>query len=190
MLNILNSLKKINFKGKILNISSSEVYGHPESEKLPIDEKSPLIPTSPYSVAKIATEYLCNQWSITEGFNIITARPFTHIGKYQSDKFSISSFSKQIAEIKLGLKKPELKVGDLSPSRDFTDARDTVKAYWSLLENGIPGEIYNICSNKEISMRLMLKRLIEISQINIDIKEENSRFKKKNLSEQEAVMRN
>ena len=90
-----------------------------------------------------------------------------------------SSFSKQIAEIKLGLKKPELKVGDLSPSRDFTDVRDTVKAYWSLLENGIPGEIYNVCSNKEISMRLMLKRLIEISQINIDIKEDNSRFREK-----------
>lgn len=177
-LNILNSLKKINFQGKFLNISSSEVYGYPSPKNLPTDEKSELIPMSPYSVAKIATEYLCNQWVRTENFQIKTARPFTHIGKYQSDKFSISNFCRQVAEIKLGLKPPEIKVGDISTTRDLTDVKDTVSAYWEILENGISGEAYNICSGNEISINDVLKKIIEISNVNVEIIRDNSRLRK------------
>ena len=60
-LNILKSFKNIDFQGKFLNVSSSEVYGHPNFVDLPLTESS-LVAMSPYSVAKLATEFLCNQW--------------------------------------------------------------------------------------------------------------------------------
>lgn len=176
-LNILEALKNIRFKGKFLNISSSEVYGFPKSIDLPLNENSPLMPMSPYSVAKISTEVLCNQWVRSENFDIITVRPFTHIGIGQSDRFSVSNFCKQIAEIELGFIKPVIKVGDLSTTRDFTNVKDIVEAYYTLLEKGESGEIYNVCSNSEISMNKVLNKIIAYSEKRIEVIIENSKLR-------------
>ena len=176
-LNILEALKNIRFKGKFLNISSSEVYGFPKSIDLPLNENSPLMPMSPYSVAKISTEVLCNQWVRSENFDIITVRPFTHIGIDQSDRFSVSNFCKQIAEIELGFIKPVIKVGDLSTTRDFTNVKDIVEAYYTLLEKGESGEIYNVCSNSEISMNKVLNKIIAYSEKRIEVIIENSKLR-------------
>lgn len=173
-LNLLMALKKIGFKGRLLNISSSEVYGFPSYGQLPICEETFLHPTSPYSVSKVATEALCYQWSQTEQFEIVTARPFTHIGPGQSDRFSISSFSRQIAEILLERKAPVIYVGDLQTTRDFTDVRDVVIAYNLLLEKGIGGQVYNVCSGKETSMRSLLNKLIECAGIPIKVEQNES----------------
>ena len=176
-LNILDSLKNIDFSGKFLNISSSEVYGHPRIKDLPLNENSPLLPMSPYSVAKISTEFLCKQWTKSEGFNIITARPFTHVGIGQSDRFSISNFCRQISEIELGIKKPFIKVGDLSPTRDITNVKDVVIAYYKLLEKGKSGEIYNICSNYEITIKEVLEKIISYSNKRVEIIIEKSKLR-------------
>jgi GDP-4-dehydro-6-deoxy-D-mannose reductase len=169
MLNLLTVLKEAAFSGRILNVSSSEIYGHPHPEELPSTESSDLRPMSPYSVAKLAAEFLCYQWWQSEGMEIMTARPFTHIGPGQSDRFAISNFSRQIAEIMLGQREPVMHVGDLSTTRDFTDVRDTVRAYRSILELGESGEIYNVCSGVEISLREMLDRLIAKAGIAIQV---------------------
>lgn len=173
-LNLLMALKKNGFKGKLLNISSSEVYGFPAYGQLPICEETFLHPMSPYSVSKIATEALCYQWSHTEQFKIVTARPFTHIGPGQSDRFSISSFSRQIAEILLEKREPVIYVGDLQTTRDFTDVRDVVSAYNLLLEKGVNGQVYNVCSGKETSMLSLLNQLIECAGIPIKVEQNES----------------
>jgi GDP-4-dehydro-6-deoxy-D-mannose reductase len=100
---------------------------------------------SPYSVSKAATEALCYQWSQTERFDIVTARPFTHIGPGQSARFAVSNFTKQISEILLDKREPVIRVGDLQTTRDFTDVRDVVRAYKFLLERGRSGQVYNVC---------------------------------------------
>lgn len=169
MLNLLTALKTNGFFGRVLNISSSEVYGHPLSDELPLTESSPLRPMSPYAVAKLASEFLCHQWWQSEGLEIMIARPFTHIGPGQSERFAISNFSRQIAEIMLGRRKPVMHVGDLSTTRDFTDVRDTVRAYRSILQSGEPGEIYNVCSGTETSLHKMLINLLEKSGVNIRV---------------------
>lgn len=173
-LNLLTALKEHGFSGRMLNISSSEVYGHPDPGQLPIREDTPLRPMNPYSVNKVATEALCYQWSQTEQFEIVTARPFTHIGPGQSDRFSISSFSKQVAEILLGKREPVIYVGDLQTTRDFTDVRDVVDAYVLLLENGRNGEVYNVCSGEEITTRSLLDELIESSGTPINVTHDKS----------------
>ena len=159
MLHVLTALKAGGFNARVLNVSSSEVYGHPAPAALPITEASPLTPMSPYSVAKLASEFLCQQWARSEGMQIMVARPFTHIGPGQSDRFAIASFGRQAAEIMLGLREPVLRTGDLSPTRDITDVRDTVRAYKAILEHGQPGEIYNVCSGSEVSMHDILDKM-------------------------------
>ena len=168
-LNILKALKSISFSGSFLNISSSEVYGHPPLTEMPIYESTALRPMSPYSVSKLAKETLCYYWSQTEKFKIVTARPFTHIGPGQSERFSVSNFSKQIAEIMLKMRDPVLYLGDISTTRDFTDVRDVVRAYKMLLENGNNGNVYNVCSGVETSLKSILDRLIDKTGINIKI---------------------
>ncbi len=170
MLNLLEVLVEIEFKGTLLYTSSSEVYGHPDFEALPLCEiNSPLIPMSPYAVSKISAEYLCKFWYQEYGLNIIITRPFTHIGPGQSDKFSISNFTKQIAQILLGLNKPIISVGNINTTRDLTDVRDIVRAYWSLIERGHLGEIYNVCSGIERNIGDVLYDLIKLSGLAIQI---------------------
>ncbi len=171
MLNLLTALKRNGFKGRVLNVSSSEVYGHPTDEQLPISESMPLHPMSPYAVSKIAAEALCYQWSQTEDFEVLTVRPFTHIGPGQSDRFAISRFSKQIAEIMLGLRDPVISVGNLDTTRDFTDVRDVTRAYALLLLHGKNGSIYNVCSGNEVYMLTLLEKLINYSNLSIKIEQ-------------------
>jgi GDP-4-dehydro-6-deoxy-D-mannose reductase len=173
-LNILVALKEIGFTGRVLNVSSSEVYGHPAESDLPLTERGPLRPMSPYAVSKVAAEQLCFQWGQTEPFEIVTARPFTHIGPGQSDRFAISSMSKQIAEIMLGRARPVVRVGNLDTTRDLTDVRDVARAYTLLLEKGANGETYNVCSAREQAIRAVLKQLIDYTKLEIKVEEDPS----------------
>lgn len=177
MLNLLMALKNINFKGKLLNISSSEVYGHPDMSYLPMTEATPLKPMSPYSVVKIAVEALCYQWSQSESLDIVTARPFTHVGPGQSDRFALSSFSRQIAEMQLNTRKPVMRVGNLESTRDFTDVRDVVRAYELLLKYGKSGEVYNICTGRETKMEALLNKMIASSGLKINVEKDETLFR-------------
>jgi GDP-4-dehydro-6-deoxy-D-mannose reductase len=170
-LNLLKALKNTGFKGVFLFVSSSEVYGYLSANELPVDETRLLKPNSPYAVGKISAEALCYYWSHTSDFKVVIARPFNHFGPKQSQRFAVSKFAKQIIEIKQN-KKSVLKVGDIDTTRDFTDVRDIVRAYGILLEQGHNGEIYNVCSGKETSIRLLLNTLLEEAKINITIKQE------------------
>ncbi|MEW6600770.1 MAG: GDP-mannose 4,6-dehydratase [Nitrospirota bacterium] len=177
-LNLLTALKAAGFHGRMLQVGSSEVYGFPSEDQLPLSESEPLRPMSPYAVNKVAIEALCYQWSQTENIEIVTTRSFTHIGPGQSDRFAISSFARQIAEIKVKNLEPVIHVGDLSATRDFTDVRDVVNAYDLLVHKGRSGDIYNVCSNEEVSTQWMLEKLINISGIAVKVLQDTKRFRK------------
>lgn len=186
-LNILEILKDFQFDGTFLYVSSSEVYGYPNPSELPLDEESLINPMSPYSVGKIAAEYLCAYWQKINKFKVIIARPFTHIGPGQSDRFSIASFAKQISNIIEQKANPVIKVGDLNTTRDFTDVRDIVDAYWLLLKFGEGGEIYNVCSGQERKISYMLDSLILLSNKDIKIEIDSDRLR---VSEQKRLFGN
>ena len=80
-----------------------------------------------------------------------------------------SDFAKQVAEIKQGRKEPVFRVGDIDVTRDFTDVRDVVRAYLALLEAGRNGETYNVCSQREYSIRSLLTAMLKMFSINADI---------------------
>lgn len=99
-LNLLQALKAQGFSGTFLYISSGDVYGQVAEAALPIHEELIPHPRNPYAVSKLAAESLCLQWGITEGWRVLVARPFNHIGPGQKDSFVIASAARQIARIR------------------------------------------------------------------------------------------
>lgn len=182
--NLLESLDKAGFTGCFLYVSSSDVYGLVPEVEQPINEQRILQPRSPYAVSKIAAESLCFQWSQTSNFECIIARPFNHIGPGQSERFVISDFAKQLVEIKSGIRKPILDVGDIDVSRDFTDVRDVVAAYQKIIMNGRNSEIYNICTGVGRTIRGLVEMMVSELGIEIEILQDPARFRS---SEQRSV---
>jgi GDP-4-dehydro-6-deoxy-D-mannose reductase len=183
-LNLLMALKDSNFSGQLLFVSSSEVYGLLNVGDLPVSEALLPKPMSPYAVAKMASEALCYQWSRYERFKIVIARPFNHIGPGQSERFAIADFARQIAKIKLGLEPPVITVGDIDTTRDFTDVRDIADAYHKLLNVGANGEIFNVCSGSERSIRFLIERMCQLAGVDVEIRKDAARFR---LSDQRRV---
>ncbi len=176
-LRLLEALKETGFSGKFLFVGSSEGYGKVDETQLPITEDQALAPRNPYAVSKVAAEYLCYQWSQTENMDVIMARPFNHIGPGQAPHFVVSDFARQIAMIKQGRAKPVLNTGNIDVSRDFTDVRDVVQAYISLIKHGRNGEKYNICSGKDTNIREIIEQLISISRQDITIQVDPARIR-------------
>lgn len=176
-LNLLTVLHENQFKGRMLFIGSSQVYGWVADQKLPVPEEMELKPRNPYAVSKVAAEALCYQWSQSADFDVIMARPFNHIGPGQSERFVVSDFARQIVKIKHGLEIPNLRVGDIDVLRDFTDVRDVIRAYSLLLERGRNGEAYNVCSEREVSIRFLLSRLLEHAGVTATIELDQSRMR-------------
>lgn len=176
-LNLLEALKAIGFKGRMIFVGSGDVYGQVAESAFPVKEDFPLRPRNPYAVSKVAAEALCYQWSQTEAFDVVMVRPFNHIGPGQSARFVLSDFAKQITEISLGLRPPVLSVGDIDVTRDFTDVRDVVNAYDLLLKKGKSGAIYNVCSGRDHSIRELLQRLIDFSGVEVRIEQDVARMR-------------
>lgn len=173
LLNLLEALLEGGFQGRFLQVSSSEVYGHPRAGELPLRETSPLRPMSPYAVGKIAAEMLCHEWSQRAPFDIMVARPFTHIGPGQSDRFAVARFAAEIARIKRGAE-PRIAVGNLGATRDLTDVRDAVRAYDLILQRGARGAVYNVCSGTEVVMRAVLAAMVALSGRDVAIVEDQA----------------
>ena len=172
--NLLESVRKANIAPRILIVSSAEVYGNVKAEDLPIDENTPIRPVNPYAVSKVAQDFLGLQYFLSYKVPIIRVRPFNHVGARQSPSFVVSSFAKKIAEIEKGKIAPVLKVGNLSAKRDFTDVHDTVGAYVRILEQGDPGEVYNIGSGRSIQIREILDKLLSFSEKTIKVEQDES----------------
>ena len=166
-LNVFRAMIQARLDARILVVGSGDEYGAIEPEDLPIDEQTPLRPISPYAVSKIAQEMLGWQYHHSHGIHAVRVRPFNHIGPGQREMFVASNFAKQVAEIEAGLKPPVLRHGNLDARRDFTDVRDVVRAYWLLLNQGQPGEVYNVGSGRAVSIQEMLDIFLHMSAVAI-----------------------
>jgi GDP-D-mannose dehydratase len=114
-----------------LYVSSGDVYGQVDESALPITELQPPCPRNPYAVSKLSAEFLSLQWGLSEGWPVLVARPFNHIGSGQKDNFVIASAARQINRIKQGLQAAQLEVGDIDVTRDFLDVGDVISAYFA-----------------------------------------------------------
>ncbi len=177
-LNLLQALKARGFKGPFLYVSSGDVYGQVEESALPITEQQPPCPRNPYAVSKLSAEFLSLQWGLSEGWPVLVARPFNHIGTGQKDSFVIASAARQINRIKQGLQAPQLEVGDIDVTRDFLDVDDVVSAYFALLEKGTPGQVYNICSGHEQSIRSLIEQMGDLAEVELQLVQDPARMRR------------
>lgn len=172
-LNICQAAKENGVK-RILVTSTSEVYG--TAQYVPIDEKHPKQAQSPYSASKIGADAMAMSFYNSFNMPVVIVRPFNTYGPRQSARAVIPTIISQIAN---GAK--EIKLGDLSPTRDFNYVLDTCKGF-ELLANcdKAVGEEINISSNYEISVRDTLNLIAEIMQSDIVFIEDEQRLRPKN----------
>jgi len=131
---------------KFIHTSTSEVYG--TAQYVPIDEKHPLVPQSPYSATKIAADSLALSFFYSFRLPLVVARPFNTYGPRQSARAVIPAIISQLAS---GIQ--DVRLGDLTTTRDFTFVEDTCRGLMAIAElDGGLGEIFNIGSNSEISI--------------------------------------
>src|SRR5712691_1218791 len=176
--NLLEALRARRAHARCLIIGSSEEYGLVEQDELPIRETNPLRPLSPYAVSKVTQDLMGYQYFKSYGLALIRTRAFNHDGPRRGDVFVTSNFAKQVAEIEAGRRAPVIHVGNLKTQRDFTDVRDVVRAYWLLLERGVPGEVYNICSGRAWSIQEVLDFLLSESRVrSIAVTEDPARLR-------------
>lgn len=168
-LNIIQGCLEVGIRPRTLVVSSAEIYGNVQPDELPLTEAAELRPTSPYSVSKITQDMLALQYYISHDLPIMRARPFNHFGPGQRDSFVAPAFATQVARIEAGQQAPELKVGDLTAQRDFTDVRDIVRAYRMIVESGHPGAAYNIASGQARSVQSLLDSLLSHSKAEIRV---------------------
>lgn len=147
---------------RLIHTSTSEVYG--TAKYVPIDEKHPKQPQSPYSASKIGGDMMAMSFYNAFGLPVTIARPFNTYGPRQSARAIIPTIITQIAN---GMK--EIKLGDLTPTRDFNYVKDIARGFLVLAEcDATIGAEINIASNIEISMAGLLNLIKEL--MNSDVK--------------------
>jgi GDP-4-dehydro-6-deoxy-D-mannose reductase len=171
---LLEAVRLASAPCRVLVVSSGQIY-HPSDE--PIDEDAPVGPSNPYGLSKLAQDQLALRAARDEGFDVVVARPFNHIGPRQQPGFAVSSFARQIARIELGIDPPELRVGNLEARRDITDVRDVVRAYVRVMEAGRTGQSYNVCSGRSWRVRDLLHELLHLSSRTIAVEIDPARFR-------------
>ena len=176
-LNLLDALRAHVPEARVLVVGSSEQYGMVRPEDIPIDEETPFRPNNPYAVSKIAQDALALQYFLAYGQKTIRVRPFNHIGPGQTELFVAAAFARQVARIEAGQQEPVIYVGNLDAERDFTDARDMIRAYYLAITEGEPGEVYNIGSGRGRTIQWLLDSLVGMSNVEVEVKQDPSRMR-------------
>ena len=172
-LNICQAAKENNVT-RVIHTSTSEVYG--TAQYVPIDERHPLQPQSPYSATKIAADAMVMSFYNSFNLPITIARPFNTYGPRQSARAVIPTIITQIAS---GKKK--IKLGDLSPTRDFNYVEDCCRGFIMLSESKKTiGEIINIGSNTEISIGEIFDLIKELMSSDATLSNDKQRKRPKN----------
>lgn len=168
-INVMDAIRELYYKPRILLIGSGEEYGHIEEGETPIRENNPLRPGNIYAATKVCQNMIGHIYSQAYDMELVLVRAFNHIGPGQAPLFVVSDFCKQVAEIERNLREPVMRVGNLAARRDFTDVRDVVKAYIKLVQIGIPGETYNIGRGQAIAIKDLLQMIVEKSKADIKV---------------------
>lgn len=162
--NLAESVKKICPHARLVFIGTSHQYGLSARKGGAVLETESQAPSSPYAVSKCMQEELLKLLANRYHLDALFTRSFNHIGPGQKMGFVVSDFASKIVEIEQG-RRNNMMVGDLSAWRDFSDVRDTVRAYRLLYEKGISGEIYNVGSGTAKSTGWILETLLKYSRI-------------------------
>lgn len=155
----------------VLIVGSSEQYGRHDDRAM-LDEETPQQPRTVYAATKAAQELLALQvWRAT-GLKVVVARSFNHSGAGQESRFLLPALVARAVALRDAGGASTLRLGNMTPVRDFLHVRDVVSAYISLCERGTPGEAYNVASGEGRSVRDVALRILERVGVKADLEED------------------
>ncbi|MDE6629095.1 MAG: SDR family NAD(P)-dependent oxidoreductase [Muribaculaceae bacterium] len=162
-LNICQAAKDTPSVTRLLVTSTSEVYG--SAQYVPIDESHPRQPQSPYSATKIGADAIAQSFYNAFGLPVVTVRPFNTYGPRQSARAIIPTIITQIAN---GAR--EIKVGDLTPTRDFNFVEDTCRGFLAIAtaDAAVEGTEINIATGTEVTMKETLELIADIMEAPVE----------------------
>jgi GDP-4-dehydro-6-deoxy-D-mannose reductase len=158
----------------IVSVGSSAEYGDTCRSREKVSEEDCLLPTSPYGVSKVAQGLACRQAFRSYGTRAIHVRPFQIIGPFKRND-ALSQFAAQVARFE---REPSseavLRVGNLSPTRDFVDVRDCIAALVLLAERGEAGQSYNICTGRATQLTQLVEMLRSVARRHFEVAQDAS----------------
>jgi GDP-4-dehydro-6-deoxy-D-mannose reductase len=155
-------------QARVLIVGSGEAYG-PQPEGSRVAEDAPFRPVSPYAFSKAAADALAESFHLQRGLDVLRTRSFSHAGPGQSARFAMPSFALQIAAMERAGAGGVLKVGNLEVVRDVLDVRDVVECYAQLLESGVAGRAYNVCSGAGVPLTRVVAMLTGLSRVPVRV---------------------
>jgi GDP-4-dehydro-6-deoxy-D-mannose reductase len=153
---------------RVLVAGSADVYGAVRPEDLPLTEEAPIRPMTPYGASKAAADVLALQAFLGDGLPTLRVRAFNHTGPGQSASMLVPGLARRIADAERS-GGSKISVGNLDVVRDLSDVRDVVRAYRLLVERGEPGEAYNVCSGRGVSVRDVAHLLLSMSDAPLEL---------------------
>lgn len=182
-LNLLQAARDNEVK-KFIHTSTSEVYG--SALYVPIDEKHPLQPQSPYSASKISADQLALSYYYSFDLPVTVIRPFNTFGPRQSARAVIPNIISQ-----LGVGKKEISLGALTPTRDFLFVKDTVSGFIAAgYKENLDGKIINLGTGQEISIGMLFNSICEVMNLDATVLVEDLRIRPKNSEVQRLLADN
>ena len=182
-LNVLQAARELGVN-RVIHTSTSEVYG--TAKFVPITEEHPLLGQSPYSASKIGADQLAYSFFASFDLPVVIVRPFNTYGPRQSARAVIPTVITQIAS-----GKKEIKLGSVSPTRDFTYVLDTVAGFIAVLKNnGALGEVVNLGSSFEISIGETAQLIAQLMNESVTVISDEKRLRPKNSEVERLVADN
>ena len=160
---LLEAIKNSDCDPVIVSVSTSEVYGMPEEDEVPIKETNPIRAANPYSISKVGRDLMSQYYHKAYGMKIIVTRMFSHEGARRGKEFALSSFARQIAKAEKLKGEQFIYHGNLDSTRTYAHIDDAISAYWVCSNSQKFGEVYNIGGNQTCTVGEALDKLISMS---------------------------
>ena len=160
---LLEAIKESEYDPVIVSVSTSEVYGMPEEDEVPIKATNPIRAANPYSISKVGHDLMSQYYHKAFGMKIIITRMFSHEGARRGKEFALSSFAYQIAKAEKLKGEQFIYHGNLDSTRTYAHIDDAISAYWVCSNSDKFGEVYNIGGEQTCTVGDALDKLISMS---------------------------
>lgn len=171
---ILSAVKQLRGKSTldpvVLVIGSAEQYGRHAAEDGPLTERADCWPATWYAASKMAQESMALGAFRAEGLRVIATRSFNQAGPGQSPRFLLPSLVERIRALKShGAGDRQLILGNVDTTRDFVHVADAAEAYVALVDRGVPGEVYNVCSGTGVTVEALAREVCARAGVEADL---------------------
>lgn len=181
---LLDAARRSSREARIVIASSSAVYGATTPEENPLAEDRPLRPVTPYGVSKVAQEMAALQAHLAHQVWTVRVRTFNLIGPGQPPHLLVSGLARQVAQAEGEGQPITVRVGNLTPRRDYTDVRDAARAYLLLAERGEPGAVYNVCAGRSTSVQECVELLARVAEAPVHVVQDEARRRRCEIPDQ------